>query len=100
MRRRTFVMMSGALLGQSGIVRWGSAQSPRMPVRIAWQPGFAARLYVARDLDLFTKAGLDPQFLKFVAGPPMLAALRAGDVDIAFMSANPALAGMAQGIDL
>lgn len=100
MKRRTFVMMTGALLVQSAIARRGSAQSRRIPVRIGWQPGFAARLYIARDLGLFEKAGLDAQFLKFIAGPPMLAALRAGDLDIAFMSANPALAGMAQGIDL
>lgn len=97
---RKSALLSAFLVGSlaSAFAVW--AQGDRATVRIAWQPAFAARLYVARDLGLFEKAGLNPVFVKFVAGPPMLAALRAGDVDVAFMSANPALAGMAQGIDL
>jgi aliphatic sulfonates family ABC transporter substrate-binding protein len=100
MKRRNLLTLGGALIAQSALPRLAAAQAGSIPVRIGWQPGFAARLYVARDQGLFEKAGLAPQFLKFVAGPPMLAALKSGDVDVSFMSANPALAGMAQGIDL
>jgi ABC-type nitrate/sulfonate/bicarbonate transport system substrate-binding protein len=39
-------------------------------------------LYVAQDLGLFQKGGLDPQFFTFQSGAPLLAALKSESVDV------------------
>jgi ABC-type nitrate/sulfonate/bicarbonate transport system substrate-binding protein len=39
-------------------------------------------LYVAQDLGLFQKAGLEPKFFAFPSGAPMLAALKSESVDV------------------
>ena len=39
-------------------------------------------LYVAQDLGLFQKAGLDAQFFTFQSGAPLLAALKSESVDV------------------
>jgi ABC-type nitrate/sulfonate/bicarbonate transport system substrate-binding protein len=39
-------------------------------------------LYVAQDLGLFQKVGLDPQFFTFQSGAPLLAALKSESVDV------------------
>jgi ABC-type nitrate/sulfonate/bicarbonate transport system substrate-binding protein len=39
-------------------------------------------LYVAQDLGLFQKAGLDPTFFTFQSGAPLLAALKSEGVDV------------------
>lgn len=39
-------------------------------------------LYVAQDLGLFQKAGLDPTFFTFQSGAPLLAALKSESVDV------------------
>ncbi len=39
-------------------------------------------LYVAQDLGLFQKAGLEPQFFTFQSGAPLLAALKSESVDV------------------
>lgn len=62
----------------------------RIKVRIAWQPGVQLLLFIARQEKLFEHAGLDVQYFRFNAGPPMFAALRTGGVDIAPMGAPPA----------
>ena len=39
-------------------------------------------LYVAQDLGLFQKAGLEPTFFTFQSGAPLLAALKSESVDV------------------
>jgi len=70
-----------------------------LPIRIGWQPSGEFRYFVAQELKLFEKAGLQPEHIKFVAGPPTLAALKSGDIDVSFLGSAPAIAGLAQGID-
>lgn len=74
-----------------------SAQN--LPIRIGWQPSGEFRFFVAKELHLFEKAGLQPEYIKFNAGPPTLAALKSGDIDVSFLGSAPAIAGVAQGID-
>ena len=69
------------------------------PIRIGWQPSGEFRFFVAQELKLFEKAGLKPEYVKFNAGPPTLAALKSGDIDVSFLGSAPAIAGLAQGID-
>jgi aliphatic sulfonates family ABC transporter substrate-binding protein len=81
-------LCSTAALGQSSL-----------PIRIGWQPSGEFRYFVAQELKLFEKADLQPQYIKFVAGPPTLAALKSADIDVSFLGSAPAIAGLAQGID-
>src|SRR3954468_930587 len=77
----------------------GAAAQALLPIRIGWQPSGEFRFFVAQELKLFEKAGLKPEYLKFNAGPPTLAALKSADLDVSFLGSAPALAGLAQGID-
>lgn len=70
------------------------------PIRIAWQPDPNVPLYLAREKNLFEKAGLQAEYVKFLAAPPMFAALQSGSVDIADMGLGPAIIGKSQGIDI
>jgi len=83
-----------------GTVTEGEPQQAPMPVKIAYQPSFVPQLYVARELKLFEKAGLAPEYIKFLTGPTMLSALKAGSADIGYLSTIPMLAGLAQGLDV
>lgn len=44
--------------------------------------GAYTQMYVAEDLDLFTKHGLKPTFFNFQSGAPLLAALKSGSLDV------------------
>ena len=73
------------------------AESP-IEIKIGWQPAEELNFFIAKDAKLFEKAGLKPTYIRFNAGPPMLAALRTGDVDVGYMGSPPALSAFAQGL--
>jgi len=75
----------------------GAADNP-IKVRIGWQASMQALFYLARENKLYEKVGLNAEYVRFNAGPPIFAALRSGDVDIAYMGAPPAAIAIAQGI--
>ncbi len=75
-----------------------SAQG-RLPITIGYQEKPDWLLFVARDLKLFEKAGLAPTFVKFVAGPPMIAAMQNGSIDLASVGSEAFLIGLSQGVD-
>lgn len=74
-----------------------SADDP-IEITIGWQPAEELNFFIAKDAKLFEKAGLKPEFVRFNAGPPMLAALRSGDVDVGYMGSPPAISAFAQGL--
>lgn len=69
-------------------------------IRIAWQPDPNVPLYIAREKQMFEAEGLKPTYVKFLAAPPMFAALQSASVDIADMGLAPAIVGKSQGIDI
>jgi aliphatic sulfonates family ABC transporter substrate-binding protein len=73
-------------------------QAP-LPIKIGYQENTDWLLLVARDLKLFEKAGLAPTFVKFVAGPPMIAAAKEKSIDVTSIGSVPFLIGLAQGVD-
>lgn len=75
-----------------------AAAAEAIKVRIGWQASMQALFYLAREHKLYEKVGLDAEYIRFNAGPPIFAALRSGDVDIAYMGAPPAAIAIAQGI--
>jgi aliphatic sulfonates family ABC transporter substrate-binding protein len=77
-----------------------AGQAADLPIRIGYQPGTAPRFFVARDQQFFQKAGLAPDYSKFISGPSMLAALQGENIDVAFMTTPPVVFGLSQGIDI
>lgn len=71
----------------------------QLPIKIGYQENTDWLLLVARDLKLFEKAGLAPTFVKFVAGPPMIAAAQEKSIDVTSIGSVPYLTGVAQGVD-
>jgi taurine transport system substrate-binding protein len=71
----------------------------RLPITIGYQEAPDWLLFVARDQKLFEKAGLAPTYVKFVAGPPMIAATQNGSIDVASVGSVAFVMGLAQGVD-
>ena len=78
----------------------GPAAAQGNELKIGWQPAAFQEFFYASQEKMFEKAGLKPTLIKFTAGPPMLAALRSGDIDIAFGGLPPFIAGVSQGLDI
>jgi aliphatic sulfonates family ABC transporter substrate-binding protein len=70
-----------------------------LPITIGYQSNIDWLLFVARNLKLFEKAGLAPTFLKFTAGPPMIAAAQEKSIDVTSIGSVPFLKGLAEGVD-
>ncbi|MDR7486868.1 MAG: NrtA/SsuA/CpmA family ABC transporter substrate-binding protein [Armatimonadota bacterium] len=90
----TFVMvlLAAVTAGPAG------AQAP-IPVRIAWQPYNAVIFYTARDLKLFERVGLQPEYTRFTAGPPQFAAFRSESVDVGLFGTAGMVVGASQDLD-
>jgi taurine transport system substrate-binding protein len=82
------------------VVSQPAVRAADLPIRIGYQPGTAPRFFVARDQHFFQKAGLAPDYSKFISGPTMLAALKGENIDVAFMTTPPVVFGLSQGIDI
>lgn len=71
------------------------------PLRIGYQTGdINVLLMYAQQTGAFARAGLDVKLTPFPAGPAMLPALAAGEVDLAWMGEFPAVTGFANGIPI
>jgi ABC-type nitrate/sulfonate/bicarbonate transport system substrate-binding protein len=77
-----------------------AANAETNEIRIGWQPAAFFEFFYAQQEKLFEKAGLKPTFVKFTTGPPILAAMKAGDIDIAFGGLPPFIAGVIAGMDI
>jgi len=75
-----------------------AAQTP-LTITIGYQTNTDWLLLVAKDLKLFEKSGLTPTFVKFVAGPPMIAAAQEKSIDVTSIGSVPFLTGLAKGVD-
>lgn len=89
-----------AALLVAALVSSPAVHAADLPIRIGYQPGTAPRFFVARDQQFFQKAGLTPDYSKFISGPTMLAALQGENIDVAFMTTPPVVFGLSQGIDI
>ncbi|HEX2056667.1 MAG TPA: NrtA/SsuA/CpmA family ABC transporter substrate-binding protein, partial [Nitrospiraceae bacterium] len=75
---------------------------PRLPIKIGYQSTSSDDwlFFAARDLKLFEKVGLAPEYVPFVAGPPMIDEARSGHIDVAIVKVLPFLSALSQGVDL
>lgn len=78
-----------------------AAAEDRLPMRIGFQTGdINVILMYAVNTGLFEKNGLDVKLSQFPAGPAMLPALAASEVDIAWMGEFPAVTGYSSGLPI
>ena len=78
-----------------------AASQDKLPMRIGFQTGdINVILMYAVNTGLFEKHGLDIKLSQFPAGPAMLPALAANEVDIAWMGEFPAVTGYSNGLPL
>jgi len=98
--------MRPLVIGMTLVLCAGAAFTPPrasaeglLPITIGYQTSPDWLLLVARDLKLFEKAGLAPTYVKFDAGPPMIAAARRGTINLASLGSVPFLIGLSQGVD-
>jgi NitT/TauT family transport system substrate-binding protein len=70
-------------------------------VKIGYHPAMClAAIYVAKDKNLFEKAGIVAKIIEYQGGPPMIPAFRGKEIDIGFLGGPPAIAAMDKGIDV
>lgn len=90
---KTLIVASAALLA--------AASTATAKIRIAWQTGDVQTiLQYADGAGLFRAAGLDYSLHAFPAGPAILPALAAKEVDIGWFGEFPTVTGYANGIPL
>jgi aliphatic sulfonates family ABC transporter substrate-binding protein len=87
------------LFGESAYASPPASAQTRLPITIGYQSNTDWFLFVAKDLKLFEKAGLTPTFVKFTAGPPMIAAAREKSIDVTSIGSVPFLRGLEEGVD-
>lgn len=102
MNRLRQYFLSATLLA-SGILGLGISQTIAAQdneIKIGWQPAAFFEFFVAREEQMFEKAGLKPIFVKFLSGPAMFSALKSGDVDVTFGGTPPLVYALAQNLDV
>jgi len=78
-----------------------AAAEGKLPMRIGFQTGdINVILVYAANTGLFDKNGLDVKLSPFPAGPAMLPALAASEIDIAWMGEFPSVTGYSSGLPL
>lgn len=98
-RRGVLAGLAVASVGLSAPRSVAAATGQALPVRIGIQPQASWLLYVARDLKLFEKVGLQPTYIRFTTGTQAIAAIESKSLDIASPGITPYVAGLAQGVD-
>jgi aliphatic sulfonates family ABC transporter substrate-binding protein len=98
MKRLLLSLLSGMLLMFS-IAQ--SVEAQTRPIRIGFQTGdINVLLMYASGSGLLEKQGLEVKMIPFPAGPAMLPALAAAEIDIAWMGEFPAVTGYSNGMPI
>lgn len=101
MVRISRVILAGLALGGFWLAMLGATPILAAErIRIGWQPSLTYGMYAIMSEGIAKQEGLDVDYLKFTAGPPMLAALSSGDIDIASFTVVPGMYALAQGVDI
>ena len=72
--------------------------SAPLPITVGLQTDPDWLTIAAQKFHIFEKAGLKPNYIKFAAGAPMMAAAQSGSIDVAVPGLVPFLAGVGAGI--
>jgi ABC-type nitrate/sulfonate/bicarbonate transport system substrate-binding protein len=98
MKRILSLLCLLAFVSFGGLMSKANAETNE--IRIGWQPAAFFEFFYAQQEKLFEKAGLKPTYVKFSSSPPMLAAMKAGDLDIAFGGMPAYVAAIAERMDV
>lgn len=92
---------AGAVVAAAAVLFPGlaTAQGAPIPVRIGIQAQTSWLLYTAKELQLFEKAGLAPNYVKFTTGAQSISAMESRSIDIGSPGITPFVAGRAQGVN-
>lgn len=97
LRRSVLHAISAAVLLTSTAPVFAQAK----PIRIGFQTGdINVLLMYAQQTGVLTRNGLDVKLTPFPAGPAMLPALAAGEIDLAWMGEFPAVTGYSNGMPI
>lgn len=95
------VVAGGFLASRMVAAQTAKPAGPAMKLNLGWQPTMnGARYFVAHAFKLFEQAGLEPNLVKFTAGPPFFSAFQSGSIDVGYMGFQPAVTAIAQGIPI
>lgn len=98
MRRIVSLLTAALCLGMSSFT---AAAQDKLPIRIGYQSGdINVILMYAMNTGLFEKNGLEVKTATFPAGPAMLPALAASEIDIAWMGEFPVVTGYSNGLPI
>jgi len=75
-----------------------AADMTPLPITVGLQTDADWLTIAAEKFHIFEKAGLKPNYIKFAAGAPMMAAAQSGSIDVATPGLVPFLAGVGAGI--
>lgn len=78
----------------------GAPESGSRKVRVALEPAANAPIFIGRAQELFSKRGLEVEFIRFDSGPAIFPALRSKSVDVADFSTIAMAVAKSQGIDV
>jgi taurine transport system substrate-binding protein len=96
--KRMITLLTGLCLALSPLT---AAAQDKLPIRIGFQSGdINVILLYAMNTGLFEKNGLEVKTATFPAGPAMLPALAANEIDIAWMGEFPVVTGYSNGLPL
>ena len=84
-------------LGSAFPAPWASAQ-PSLPIKIGYLSGPDWLMFAARDLKTFEQEGLAPAYVRFEAGPPVIAAAESQSIDVSAVGIVPFVLGISQGV--
>lgn len=100
-RTTAALLMSVLLLAASWASPVAAADQEKIKFTLGWQPTMnGARFFVAEAKGMFAEEGLEPNLIKFTAGPPFFAAFQSASIDVGFLGFQPAVTGIAQGIPI
>ncbi|HKM68738.1 MAG TPA: aliphatic sulfonate ABC transporter substrate-binding protein [Stellaceae bacterium] len=91
-------LLAGAAIMAIGLGPHPACSDEPLPIAIGIQSDNNWLIMTARTEHLFEKAGLKPNFVKFTAGAPMMAAAQSQSIDVACLGLVPFIAGLGQGI--
>lgn len=79
----------------------GEPKEEPVTVNIGYHPAMClAGIYVAKDHNMFSRAGVEVEIIEYQAGPSMIPAFQSGEIDIGFLGGPPAISAIDKGVDI
>lgn len=100
--RRVFACALALAAGVLGLVASPAMaeETKAIAIRIGWQPDANGVFFVARKYNLFEQVGLKPEYVKFLSGPAMFAAMQSDSIDVTEMTVSPFVSGLSNGVPM